>query len=63
MGWAKYEEDNREAMIDRYSSGNYFWTPYKNQENTRADSYYSYVQHSQQNEWNGKKNIKFSYSY
>lgn len=28
MGWAKYEEDNREARNDRWASGNYFWTPY-----------------------------------
>ena len=27
MGWAKYEEDNYEALTDRWASGNYFWSP------------------------------------
>lgn len=39
MGWAKYEEDNREARTERYSSGNYFWTPYTSQETYKVNSY------------------------
>ena len=27
MGWAKYEEDNYEALADRWTSGNYFGIP------------------------------------
>ena len=27
MGWAKYEEDNYEALTDRWTSGNFFWIP------------------------------------
>ena len=27
MGWAKYEEDNYEALTDRWTSGDYFWIP------------------------------------
>lgn len=27
MGWAKYEEDNFEALTDRWTAGNYFWVP------------------------------------
>ena len=32
MGWAKYEEDNREARTERYASGNFFWVPYTSQD-------------------------------
>lgn len=39
MGWAKYEEDNREIRDERLASGNYFWTPYTSQ-NTYTPSYY-----------------------
>lgn len=42
MGWAKYEEDNREARNDRWSSGNYFWTPYQSQEDRKSDYYFGY---------------------
>ena len=42
MGWAKYEEDNREAYTDRYTSGSYYWTPYQTQTGHRSDCYFGY---------------------
>ena len=39
MGWAKYEEDNREARNDRWASGNYFWTPYTSQYSGNSECY------------------------
>ena len=45
MGWAKYEEDNREAWTDRYVSGNYFWNPCKDYSACKMSNY----SYSQQN--------------
>ena len=38
MGWAKFEEDNREARTERFLSGNTFYKPY---ENRNIYSYYT----------------------
>ena len=48
MGWAKYEEDNREARTERYASGNYFWTPYTSQEPYKVNSYKPVLTHVSQ---------------
>ena len=42
MGWAKCEEDNREAYNDRLASGNSFWSPYQSQEDYRSDCCFGY---------------------
>jgi len=43
MGWAKFEEDNREAWTDRYTSGNFFWDPYKDYSAGKLSSYDAYI--------------------
>lgn len=63
MGWAKYEEDNREARTERYSSGNYFWTPYTSQETYKANSYKPVVTYLPQAKPAPKKKRSYAYGY
>jgi hypothetical protein len=37
MGWAKFEEDNREARNERMADGNFFWIPYTGPKPAKPD--------------------------
>ena len=63
MGWAKYEEDNREARTERYASGNYFWTPYTSQETYKANSYKPIAPYLPQAKPTSKKKRSYAYGY
>lgn len=63
MGWAKYEEDNREARTERYSSGNYFWTPYTSQETYKAATHKTVVTYLPQVKPATQKKKGFAYNY
>ena len=61
MGWAKYEEDNREAWTERYTGGNYFWTPYTSESTYKANYYKPAVTHSRQTKPVSKKQKSLAY--
>ena len=63
MGWAKFEEDNREARTERYSSGNYFWTPYTSQDTYKATSYQTTITYLPAVKQVAKKKKRFAYNY
>ena len=63
MGWAKFEEDNREARTERYSSGNYFWTPYTGQNAYQENSRKPTTTYSYQTKPTSGKKKSYSYSY
>lgn len=63
MGWAKYEEDNREARTERYSSGNYFWTPYTGQDTYKTTSYQTTVTYLPAVNQATKKKKRFACNY
>lgn len=63
MGWAKYEEDNREARTERWSSGNYFWTPYTSQDTYKTNSYKPEGTHLPQTKPTPKKTRSYAYGY
>lgn len=63
MGWAKYEEDNREARTERYSSGNYFWTPYTSNDTYKATTHKTVVTYLPQAKPVTQKKKCFAYNY
>lgn len=63
MGWAKFEEDNREARTERYTSGNYFWTPYTSQNTYNANTYKPVATQLSQTKSTHPKKKSFAYGY
>ena len=63
MGWAKYEEDNREARTERYASGNFFWTPYTSQDTYQPVPNKTVFICSSQTKQVSKKKKSYAYSY
>ena len=63
MGWAKYEEDNREARTERYASGNYFWMPYTSQNAHKVNTYEPAAAPLSHAKPIPKKKRSFAYSY
>lgn len=63
MGWAKFEEDNREARTERYSSGNYFWTPYTSQNSHKESPYKISPRYLYQSRSTTGKKERYRYGY
>ena len=63
MGWAKFEEDNREARTERYSNGNYFWTPYIGQNVCQGNSGKPATTYLYQTKPTTGKKKSYGYSY
>ena len=61
MGWAKYEEDNREAWTERNTYGAYLWNPYISKSAYKANTFKPATTQLQQTNPISQKHKSFAY--